>query len=357
MRRLPALLAAAAVIAACGHGDPWTFDHAPLTAPRQPGPVARLTYNPGDDLDPAWFPDGSSFVYTTERRDRRDADHCVAVMGIEGGTLRGMLCERRPASDANTDIFSVATPGPDGRVAVLYTIFDLFVLRGYYGRVLLVDSLDALLTFRRVPIAYPYRAAGGFTHDGIAEIAWRSPTQLAYLATLPNYPLPCKTCRRDAATPVQVVLVDLAGDTAVTQAVPNTTFATSIAVQGPDTLYFTLMGDGRVFRRVLSSGEETVVRDYGSAIARDVQVTGRRLVAIVGGQVLVELLTNIGYVQNDDGGEVHVLDLASGMETVVAVPTGRLFRRAALSPDGRTLLAESRASPADNWDIWMVGLP
>jgi WD40 repeat protein len=352
--RRAVLLALAA--AACSHGEPYAFGVDPLAGTHEPFGWEQLTFNAGDDLDPAWYPDGSSFIYATERLDRADHDRCLAVMPAAGGTIRSMTCERKPSSADTIDVFAVPSPGPDGRVAFLYTTFDLFRFTNYYTRWLVVGTLDSPLVRRNRIIPYPYKPGGGYTHDGVGEIRWLSPTRLAYQATLPAYPL-CKTCRPDAATPVQIILADIGGDTAVTQAVGNAIYTTSLTSVGEDTLYFTLLGDGRIFRRVLSTGEETLVHDFGiGVIARDVQVHASRVVAIVGGLVDVEFLPGQGYVQNDDGGVIHILDLDTGVETVMGTG-GRLFRRDAISPDGRELLAESRDLARGDWDIWRIQLP
>jgi hypothetical protein len=353
----PAGAFALLLLAACGHGEPWASTGTALQAPLAEGPVARLTYSTSDDLDPAWFPDGASFIYSTERSDRADRDRCLAVMAASGGTVSDYLCQRAGASDDTLDVLQVPSPAADGRLAFLYSTYERIRFTGYRTRDLLVAAPDDPFAPDARKAIYPLRPVGGFTHDGIAEIAWRSPTGLVYLATLPHYPLPCKTCRPDTATPVQLVTADIAGDTAVVTAVPNTLYATAFALAGPDTVYYTLLGEGRILRRDLATGAETLVRDFGAgAIARDVQVHGSRLLVIVGGDVTVELLPGMGWVQHDDGGTVHLLELDTGVETVVGAG-GRMFRRAALSPDGRTMLAESRDGPGDDWDIWRVSLP
>jgi len=352
-----ALTLAATLACACGHGEPWAFTAASQSGPLAAGAVTRLTYNAGDDLTPSWFPDGNSFIYATARLDRPDHDRCLAVMPAVGGTVSDLVCQRSGPSDDSLDVMQVPTPGPDGRVAFLYSTFDRFPFTSYVTRQLMVGRLDSALVRSARKAIYPLLANGGYPHDGIGGIAWRSPTELVYLATLPHYPQPCKTCRPDTATPVQLVTADISGDTAIVTAIPNTIYATSFALPSPDTLYYTLLGDGRILRRDLRTGTDSLVRDYGSAtIVRDVQVVGSRLLAIVGGNVTIELLIGIGWVQHDDGGEVHLLALDSGAETVVDT-WPRLFRRAALSPDGHTMLAESRDAPAEDWDIWRVSLP
>ena len=352
MRRALWLALAAA---ACAHADPFAFTPESQAGAHTPDAWERLTFNPGDDLNPSWYPDGSAFIYAAERRDRPDHDRCLDVMPAEGGTIRSMTCELKPSSVDTMDVFAVPAPGPDGRIAFLYSTFDLYRLTNYYTRWLVVGRLDSPLVRHNRLIGYPYQPNGGYTHDGIGEIHWVSPTRLAYQATLPLYPL-CKTCRPDAATPVQIVLVDIGGDTAVAEAVPNTIYATSMDFAGSDTLFFTVLGDSRVFRRVLSTGQEAVVHDFGPTIARDVQVRGTRVVVIVDGVVDVEYLPGLGYTQNDDGGIIHILDLDTGIETVVGAG-GLPFRRGALSPDGHQLLAESWDEAGQDWDIWRIRLP
>jgi len=95
-----------------------------------------------------------------------------------------------------------------------------------------------------------------------------------------------------------------------------------------------------VYRRVLSTGDQSVVHDFGAAgIARDVQTAGGRLTAIVGGRVHFESDAILGPVQWDSGGFVHVVDLGTGAD--VALPDEqRLFRRPVLAPGGDRLVAE-----------------
>lgn len=347
---LPAL---SALLAACGHGEPFTFSTSPQRGPFEPGAVARLTYNPGDDLDPAWLLDGAGFLYTSERQDRADRDRCFAQMAPTGGTVGRVICNRTASNDS-IDMFESGSPGPGGRLAYMYSIFDLYPLTPPRHRLLVIGTVDSPTTSGYL-LAFPYRAEGGYKHYGARHIRWLTPTSFVYNAVTPHYPQPCKVCRRDAATPIQLVLVELAGDTAVTRPLPLTITATSVTVGDPDMVYFTIMGDSRVFRQVLSTGDNTVLHDFGpGTIARDVTVRGDQLFAVVGGRVALELVLGAGVVQNDDGGEIRIVDLATGAETVVDT-NGRLFRHVALSPDGRVALAESLEG--GTWDIWRIELP
>jgi hypothetical protein len=252
-----------AALAGCGHGEPFAFSVQPADRPLASGPIVRLTYNAGDDLDPAWLPDGSAFLYTAERTDRRDRDRCFALLPASGGTVRRRICNLAPASDDSLDVFEAAAPGPGGRLAFVYTTYDLRVLTPYRTRDFVVGTLDVPLTNAGRLYEFPYRATGGRLHYSASHIRWLTPTAFVYVGITPHYPQPCKVCRPDAATPVQLVVVDLSAGQPATRAVSETVYATSLAVQDTDTVLFTVLGDGRVFRRSLSTGETTVVHDFG----------------------------------------------------------------------------------------------
>src|SRR5437879_277497 len=84
--------------------------------------------------------------------------------------------------------------------------------------------------------------------------------------------------------PPDVGRLGLSGNAASLAVIPGTRFASSVAAgESADIIYYTLGGDSRVYRRVLSSGSVSVAHDFGGGIARDVQVVGSRLIAVVGG--------------------------------------------------------------------------
>ena len=75
----------------------------PYNAP----PLIRLTLNPGDDMMPAWLPDGE-IVYTAERIDRADHDRCLAVMPGTGAAVFRYVC-RSSTSNDSLDVFLEAS--------------------------------------------------------------------------------------------------------------------------------------------------------------------------------------------------------------------------------------------------------
>src|SRR5207244_9373108 len=96
---------------------------------------------------------------------------------------------------------------------------------------------------------------------------------------------PCQGCPIDTLrTGVDVVRLDLSSDATSLAVVPGTRFASAVARgESADVIYYTLGGDSRVYRRVLSTGTVSVAHDFGSGIAREVEVVGSRLVGGVGG--------------------------------------------------------------------------
>ena len=76
--------------------------------------------------------------------------------------------------------------------------------------------------------------------------------------------------------------------------------------------------------------------------------------AVVGGAVIDSIDPFNGHIQVDSGGPLFVADLVSGTDSMVADTSFR-FRRPALSPDGRRVVAERRLINVS--DLWLVVLP
>jgi len=84
----------------------------------------------------------------------------------------------------------------------------------------------------------------------------------------------------------------------------------------------------------------SVVHDFGPGhIVRDPQVNGNRLVAILDGQPVYADRPPLDFGQVDYGGDLVVVDLGTGVETVVA-DSGRFYKRPRLSPGGNSIIAE-----------------
>jgi hypothetical protein len=138
--------------------------------------------------------------------------------------------------------------------------------------------------------------------------------------------------------------VSLENGLATRHVIPGSDNASGVSPgSNPDEVYYTLAGDTRVYRQLLSTGAVSQVHDFGLAgIARDVHVVGTQLAAVVGGRVHFANDAALGPTQWDSGGLVHVIDLANGSAVILdSPPQLSLFRRPRLSPSGAAVVAEA----------------
>jgi len=143
-------------------------------------------------------------------------------------------------------------------------------------------------------------------------------------------------------TGIGLVVLDLSAIPPALRVVPNTEDISSVTVSaGGHAVYFTRNNERWIYQLVLAnSAYRTAYGFPPGEIARDVQVAGRRLVAVVGGKVSYQDDPVLGPLQRDHGGRLWVVDLETGAANVLVVE-GRFFRRPALSPDGTRLVAEA----------------
>lgn len=349
---------AAVTLGACRHGEPFRVVEEPPRGPAASAYPRRLTFNQGQDLAPRWLPDGSAIVYSVERIDRADRDRCLGFLPPEGGSLLRTVCNRRYIADDSTDAYEEPAPGPNGLIAYQRSSANVGFL-SYRFRGLVVAPLDSPGGAEgRSLRSLPYREPGERFHYGLSHIHWLSDSSFVYLGDLVGY------LKRRQDQPIDTIVsglkamrVTLVGDSAVFESLAGTDYASSVAAgPGSDEIYYTLGGDTRVFRRALSSGSTTVVWDFGPAgIARDVSLAAGRLAAVVGGDVTFRYEQGFGdFAQRDAGGAIHVVDLATGTDTVLD-GRGLAFRHAALSPTGTRVVAESYANRES--DLWLLEVP
>lgn len=338
------------LLAACDHGAPFVpGDYSP-DGPFSSAPPIRLTLNPGTDLTPAWLADGSGILYSAERLDRRDRDHCLAELPAGGGAIRRWAC-RTTASDDSINVFENPAVSSDGRVVYVRSVGSLRLGRplGPSGAELVLASVEAPETPLRVLQPIP---------NAISHIAWLGPSRLVYLEEKVRYPRACSSCAPDTVrTGLGLVTLDFTAPTPVLAVVPGTDGASSVAVGATgDTIYFTRNGDGRVYRRAFSSGQTDTVFDFSFAgIARDVDVANGRLVAVVGGNVAYAFDSILGESQVDDGGHLHLVILATGAGSVLG-DTSFFYRRPSFRRAGGGRLV------VEQWlggfsDLWLLDVP
>ena len=328
----------ALLLSGCGHDLPVQPQPYPPAPPFSSLLPRRLTFNVADDRTPSWLPDGSGIIYSMEREDRTDHDRCLAILPAEGGTVHTTHCQLHPEYDDSTDVMESPVVSPDGRIFFQQVIS--WVGRQKLGAATLrlgrADNPVGAAILREVP----YAAPNGRAHSSIRTPQWISRDSLVYLAEHLFYE--GSTFYPDTFyTGLDAVLLDLSGPAPVYVAIPGTDYASSVSLSTDRTaIHYTLGGDSRVFRRALSSGEVTVVHDFGpGTVARDAQLRDHRLVAVVGGSVLYRFEDAHGYVQRDEGGHLAFVDLTTGASTTFATDTV-LFRHPAISPDGRHVVVE-----------------
>jgi hypothetical protein len=328
-----------ALVAGCGHTEAFTTQPTGSDQPFDATPPVRLTFNRAADRRAAWLPDGSAILYSTQPAGRADHDVCLAVLPPGGGRQRELLCDLFSNAGDLTDAIESAAPASDGRLA--FTAASGSVGAPTANRQeLAVGSVEDPAT-RRALLSIPYTIPGGRLHSGISQLHWLGSNRLLYLGEAVVVQPPCVGCEMDTLrTGEDAVWLTVDGTPASPQTIAGTDYASGVSPGGnEDEVYYTLGGDSRVFRQMLSSGGTVVVHDFGAAgIARDVHVVGNRMTAVVGGRVTFAVDPSIGPMQWDSGGALHVVNLQDGSDVNLDGPG--LFRRPRLSPSADAIVAE-----------------
>ena len=335
-----ALAGGALLVLACGHTEPFSTPPYGTNQPFDPTPPVRLTLNTGPDRGASWLPDGSGILYSAQQPGRPDFDVCLAELPPDGGSQHRLVCDLSPEDLSLTNTFESPFAATDGKLAFVQASGLVGGTNPSREALAVAPGLDAAnaTEVQRIPYTLP----GEPPHSGITQIRWLAENRLVYLAEAVVLRQPCFQCPRDTIPAgLDVALLDLSPPGTSPIVLPSTDFASGVS-PGPtsDEVYYTLNGDTHVYRRVLSTGDQSIAHDFGAAgIARDVHVAGGRLTAVVGGRVNVAPDAVLGQIQWDSGGFVHVVDLASGAdETLDDEP--HLFRRPVLAPTGDRVVAE-----------------
>lgn len=328
-------------VSACGHTEPFTPRHFDTDQPFNPSPPVQLTLNQGPDRRAAWLPDGSALLYSSQQLDTEDKDVCLALLPPSGGRQRDRTCTFSINGDELTESLESAAAQADGQLAYVAATSAIGAVAPNDQRLVLATVADPVTSTPLLSI--PYTILGRQAHTGISQLQWLSSDRLLYLGETVVLVRPCELCPRDTLrSGLDAVLLDIDG-TAAPVAIPGTENASGVSRGGnEDEIYYTVNGDTRVYRRVLSTGEVVVAYDFGSAgIARDVHVEGNRLTAVVGGRVHFAIDPALGPFQRDSGGIVHVVGLSDGSDVMLSGPNPlELYRRPRLSPGGAQVVAE-----------------
>ena len=324
---------------ACGHSDPFSGPSTGTDSPFDPTPPVRLTLNQAADRGASWLPDGSGILYSSQQTGRKDHDLCLAELPPTGGTQRRLVCNLSGLGDDSTNAIESPVASADGRLAFVKAAGAVGALGPSREAVAVSPTQDPAAGANLQPI--PFSLTGEPRYSAVRQLRWQNASRLVFVASQVLYRVPCQFCQYDTiVSGLDVGVLDLSPAGASVSVLPGTDLATGVSPGATeDEVYFTLAGDSRVYRRLLSSGATDVVYDFGAAgFARDVHVAAGRLVAAVGGRVAFSVDPDLGPTQWDSGGIVHVVTLASG--TDVALDGPGLFRRPVLSPDGTRVVAE-----------------
>jgi hypothetical protein len=314
-------------LVSCEHARPFGPPDLGPNAPFSTAFPRQLTFDPGGDLAPAWLPDGSGIVYSFQRYDRADRDRCLAVLPAEGGHVIRTICHAGLLDGDSTNSLWSPAVGPGG---VLAYVRESSVPGGPgpSSRELVVATL-ADPDPGRVIRSLPYLAPDGMLHATATHLTWVDAHTLVYVAEAVLYTFP-PLAVDTILTPVEAVRISVEGDSVALSVLPGTAGATSVAADSAGAIYYTLLGDSRIYRLDADGGAAAVVCDLGAIGAvRDVQVAGGRLFAVAGQQ------TGAGL-----GGDVYLVDPVAGTAVPVAPQASLWYRRAAAAPSGRRVAAE-----------------
>ena len=341
-----ALAVVCASLIACDHGAPWAPEAVPPT-PVRSGEPRRITFNPEGDHWPKWLPDGSGIGYSYHPLERTDRDRCLAFIPGDGGRITRQICRRGLRDTDSMNAVTTHGVSAGGRVALVAEAGNPGILFPDF-RDLWLGRLDSG-GVRKV-MGFPYLTSAGQIHLGAADLTWPDESTLVYLATYISYRPRIVDIPPDTEyTGIELVRLDLRGDSVAARSViPGTRGATSLSGGASDTVYYTMNGDTRVFWLATASGQSGTLYDFGSlGIARDAQVAGGVLAAVVGGRVRAYFRPSWGIdAQADSGGPVYTVHLPAGTPRLLVeiqdtpMPGSFTYRHLALDPSGRRVVAE-----------------
>lgn len=344
---LPLLLGAG--LSGCLHSDLPEPASAALDSALIPGEITRLTYSAGYDGTPSWDPASGRIIYAFDRdkTSRGQPKGCVGDLPPAGGSRRWEVCDTDPRRRDTSTVARWPARRRDGAVAMVRQRFPWFGNDPYYTDLALRPPGESEATVRILPI--PYFAAGaGRSHQAVAFLRWLDDDHLLWLGQGVYH----STTTDDVVSGLEIMTLDPSRGSASLAVIPGTTYASSVARGATgDTIYYTLGGDSRVYRRALSTGVVDTAYDFGGlGIARDVQVQNGRLAAIVGGAVHWRTHPVFGMAQYDSGGPIYTAKLPAGAPVIIG-NVGEQILRIALTSDDRTLVVEEFG------DLWRRLIP
>lgn len=336
------------VLAGCAHVGPKVAATGGLEQPFQAGDPLRLTYSDGFDGDPSLSNASGRIVYAFDRDITKFGfpKGCVGDLPLSGGSRGWEICDASALRKDTSTVERWPAIRADGMVAFVRQRWSQYGLAPYFSDLALQHTGVGQFPTRVIPIPY-FSSYSGRSHQGISHLQWLDHDHLVWLGLGV-----IRSLNDNVESGYEIVIETVADTLAGLSVVPGTNYASSVAVGGnSDTLYYTLGGDSLVYRRTLSTGVVDTVYDFGSlGIARDVQIRGNRLIAVVGGSVTFVPHPTLGMAQYDNGGPIYAVDLPGGAPVLVSRYFD-LYRYPVISADGSVLVAQQTG------DLWSVALP
>ena len=327
--------------AACTHSEPFEAPDDALEGPLVGGEPLQLTYADGGPSAPAWIPGGDTIIYAYPRRGGGfsvNEEGCLAVLPSEGGTIRREICSRSVFATQAEDRFSLPSVSAERRLAFMHI-----------GQATAGDAVREAILAAALDTPSAYTIVRSFPFQGDAfylaaeDVQWLGESRIVLLGVAEEeLPRPCPTCDPVIVRYPRAVLLADAGGSGATTLVPGTMLATSVSAgESEDVIYYTLAGDSRIYRQVLSTGQVMVAHDFGTSIvARGVHYAAGRIVAMIDGRYAIAE-DEIGTLHtSESGGMLQVVTPGAGAAQAVVTATPMWFRRPALSADGRVIVAE-----------------
>ena len=336
----PVLPLALLALWGCSHSEPFQDPNENNNGPFSPVAPVQLTYNPGQDLTPAFLPGDTIVLYSYEQKGALNPNTCLGALPAPGGTRLSDSCPRSAAALDSTERYESAVPLNDSIVVMVQS----FRLKGNgFDSQSLLGTAPWRAADHLVPRQdFPFASASGVFEVSAGYLSPIGSGNLAYVAITEVSACPGSDpfCPQPTLLRIgrQVSLLNLeaTGDPSVA---PGTDYATSAAPgRSPGSFLFTLPFDSRVYERQ-GDGSTVTVFDFGAdSVARDPTIVGNDLVAIVGGNV-ARWTSNDGVpLQVDGGGNIVRVTLGNGTtQYLTATP---IYRRPAVSADGSAIVAE-----------------
>ncbi len=318
---------------ACTHGDPFTVDDYRTQVPFHDTDPARLTFSEYADLDPAWLPDGSGVLYSYTHTDSPERDRCLGVLPRTGGQRVREICRRSLADRDTVDVLDLPAVSAGGRVAYRRSAATLFGGLPEHTE-LVAGTLDDPFEgpiLRRLP----FTGSDGRFYVGLSQPQWVGESGLVFIGQVQEFVSPCPGCDPEVIHVNAGIIHLLADGSGTAGPLPGTEAATSLAADGDGSVLLTRLGDPRIFRRMLATGEETVVHDLAPAVPFGLSVAEARILAV-------------------SGNGLHVIDAGSGAVTDIA-PGG--LSNPVLHPDGSLIVGVRFDPETFDSDLWRLTLP